>query len=122
MITFVWSKCSDVLKRLILLEDIRNAADLWSWLKHEDSEASRDSLLMLQHGLFNMTLQHDETIAGYAVRLQIALGGESIPEKQMIMHLAKDFPGRLLHAKVMAGVIFGFLAFCGRLNMYDIHT
>ena len=56
----MWSKYRDVLKRKILMEDIKTTADLWKWLKNEVSEAASESLLMMQRPLFNATLQHDE--------------------------------------------------------------
>ena len=33
----LWSKCSDVLKHQILLEDFKDAEFLWSWLQNADS-------------------------------------------------------------------------------------
>ena len=49
------SKCSDVLKRQMMLESVKNAANLKFWLKEEVSEASRESLLILRQELFSMT-------------------------------------------------------------------
>ena len=93
---FLWNKCSVTIQRQILQDDIKNAAQLWTYLKKEVTVAARQSILSLQRELFNATLLHDESISEISVRLQelkqqIALGGVTISEDQLIMHPSLPF-------------------------------
>ena len=96
---FLWNKCNITIQRQILQDDIKNAAQLWTYLKKEVTVAARQSILSLQRELFNATLLHDESISEYSVTLQelrqqIALGGVATSEDQLIMHLVKDLPSK----------------------------
>lgn len=100
---FLFIKLGPTLQRRILQKNITTAADLWSYLTTAVADASRESLMILQQELFSTTLQPNETIDEYAVRIQelrdaIAMGGIDISDAQLVMYLIKDLPDRLMRA------------------------
>ena len=68
--SILWNKLTETIKSQILLDGIETAAELGQWIETEVASAAAESLHMLQQRLFKSSMNSNESVVEYSVRLR----------------------------------------------------